>query len=106
MPELAGPRDAVGELAVAGAAGLDVAGGEGETGDIRDAIVAHVDADVAAVGEIGGSTGIHVGVVIKTFERFFDVVHACGICGVAVAPEFGGATLVSAQPEVDESISS
>lgn len=94
-PILASPIDSVHELAIAWAAALNVAGREGETWYRRAAIIARVDTNMAAVGEVRGAAFFHVRMVEEHFERAFNIVHTRSICRLGVAPEFGCATLVS-----------
>ena len=99
--QVAGPRESVFELAIAWATGLNVGCGEGETGDMRDAVVAHIEGDGTAVGEVRCATDLHVRVVVEVVECRFNVVHAGGIVVLTVTGKYSCASLSSAEPLVD-----
>ena len=60
---------------------------------MRDAIIAHVDRDRTAVGEVRGAADLHVRLGIEIFELGFNVVRARGIVVVAVTGEYSCASL-------------
>lgn len=98
----ASPRESDFELAVTWATSLNVGCREGETGYKRDAVVAHIEGDRAAVREVRGATDLHVRVGVEILECRFNVVHAWGIVVVAVTGEYSCASLFTAEPVVQK----
>lgn len=80
-------------MVIAWATSLNVGGRKGKTGYLRDAVIAHIEGDITAIGEVRGATGTHVGLGIEIFERGSDVVHTDRIFVVGVTGEYRCASL-------------